>query len=203
MATSHHHTVLALFLALTAALPAFAARPVVHHGPLTVSMRDGEGLPPARAKRTVAKPANTDRSRFDAKCGNNYEAALQAIGCREFLATYLPDEVSFGGVKFYLKLVADADAELALEDGAELREYRRVVDIAYLIVSVDRTAWNAAPDRFRKTLATMFMPMLRSLYTKASLYVTIYDGQTAVANSNWKPGARAPLVEMTRDPAPR
>lgn len=138
----------------------------------------------------------SDRTRFDTRAGNNYEAALQAAGCREFLATYLPQEITFGDTKFYLKLVADADAELALDDGVELREYRRLVDIAYLIVSVDRAAWDGTPARFRKALCTMFMPMLRSLYPEASLYVTVYDGQTAVASSNWKTGARSPLVEV-------
>lgn len=186
---------LALTLLLACTCAAQAARPVKHGGPLTVSLRDGEGITPARVK-AKPKPAPADRSTFDAKSGNNYEAALQAKGCREFLATYLPDEVSFGNVKFYLKLVADADAELALEDGVELKEYRGLVDIAYLILSVDKSAWSSTPDRFRKSLATMFMPMLRSLYPKAALYVTVYDGQTAVANSNWKTGARTPQVEV-------
>lgn len=198
MDTSIRRCALAALLAALSHLPAHAARPAVHHGPLTVSLRDGEGISPAKASRAPkAARAPADRTRFDAKSGNNYEAALQASSCREFLATYLPDEASFGGVKFYLKLVADGDAELALEDGVELKEYRRLVDIAYLIVSVDRSAWTAAPDRFRRSLAGMFMPMLRSLYPKASLYVTIYDGQAAVANSNWKTGARTPLVEVS------
>lgn len=185
---------LAILLALACA--AHAARPVRHTGPLTVSLRDGEGIAPARAAKARPKQPPADRSTFDTRAGNNYEAALQARGCREFLATYLPDEISFGNVKFYLKLVADADAELALEDGVELREYRGLVDIAYLILSVDRSAWDSTPERFRKSLATMFMPMLRSLYPKAALYVTVYDGQAAVANSNWKSGARTPQVEV-------
>ena len=197
MATPRLTTLAFLTLSLLAAA-AEAARPILNHGPITVSMRDGEGIPPERAKaraRAAAAPKG-DRAKFDAKAGNNYEAALQARGCGEFLATYLPQEITFGDVKFYLKLVADADAELALEDGCELKEYRHLVDIAYLIVAVDKSAWTSVPAHFRKSLCTMFMPMLRSLYPEASLYVTIYDGQAAVANSNWKTGTRAPAVEL-------
>ena len=189
---------LAAILLLAASAVVRADRPIVHHGPFIVSMRDGEGLPPehekpsAKAKRVAA----ADRHTFDAQAGNNYEAALQARSCREFLATYLPEEVSFGDVRFYLKLVADADAELALEDGGDLKDYRRTVDIAYLIVSVDRAQWTGSALRFRKALLTMFLPMLRSLYGTASLYVTVYDGKAAVANANWKSGARTPLVEV-------
>lgn len=187
-----------LLVTLLSVHGAHAGRPIVHLGPLTVSMRDGEGIPPEHAssdaKRT--QPPKGDRVKVDPRTGNNYEAALQSTGCQEFLATYLPQEVSFGNAKLYLKLVADADAELALEDGVELREYRGLVDIAYLIVSVDRAAWDAANERFRKSLCSMFMPMLRSLYPKASLYVTDYDGQIAVANSNRKLGSRAPAVAI-------
>ena len=196
MASSLRVAGLAALLAL-APTAARADRPVVHHGPFTVSMRDGEGIPPApepAQKKSASAPV--DRHAYDAKAGNNYEAAQQAKGCREFLATYLPEEVSFGDVKFYLKLVADADAELSLEDGGDLKEYRRQVDIAYLIVSVDRSSWTGSAPRFRKALATMFLPMMKSLYGQASLYITIYDGQTAVANANWKPGTRTPLVEV-------
>src|SRR4051812_1646935 len=79
---------------------AHAARPISHHGPLTVSLRDGEGLPPPkenRSKRTAdLQKAAADRKSFDPQTGNNFEAASQARGCREFLATYLPQEVSFG-----------------------------------------------------------------------------------------------------------
>ena len=50
--------------------------------------------------------------------------------------------------------------------------------------------------RMDADLYTSTADVLRSLYPKASLYVTVYDGQTAVANSNWKTGERAPQVEV-------
>lgn len=185
-----------------AAAAAFAApsrpRPAARSAPIQVALRDGDGTLPRMPRTRPAAAAQTAAARktYDAQLGNNFEAALQAKGCAGFLRTYLPDEISFGDVRFYLKLVANEEAELSLEDGGELKQYRRGVEIAYLIVSVDGGSWASAPDRFRRALCSMFLPLLRSLYPRASLYVTVYDGQAAVANANWKTGSRNPLIEV-------
>jgi len=191
--------VIALAGTMSAASCAKAA-PRPQSGETLMSMRAGEEGPvgphfiaPKRLKQTMAK---VDRRSFDRATGNNYDAALQSQGCRAFMRTYLPDEAGFGDVHIYLKLVSNEDAEIALEDGADLRTYRQTVEIAYLIVSVDARAWASQPARFQKLLSTMFLPMLRSLYPKASLYVTVYDGNAAVANANWKAGLRTPKTDM-------
>ncbi|MBI4861592.1 MAG: hypothetical protein HY815_15220 [Candidatus Riflebacteria bacterium] len=176
------------------------ARPPAKKNPMVVSMRAGESTETAapRVNRSKRRPGaeRTNRRLFDQSQGNNYEAATQSTNCRGFLNTYLPDEISFGDVRFYLKLIANEEAELALEDGADLKTYRQTVEIAYLIVTVDARSWSSSPGRFQRMLGTMFMPLLRSLYPKANLYITVYDGQNAVANANWKIGSRTPSVEV-------
>jgi hypothetical protein len=168
--------------------------------PYILTMRAGEDGP-ARRKTSRVERARPDsgpveRRSFDAALGNNFEAATQSTNCRAFMQNYLPQEASFGDARFYLKLIANEEAEMALEDGADLKTYRHTVEIAYLIVTVERSSWSSQPHRFQRLLTTMFMPMLRSLYPKASLYVTVYDGQAAVANSNWKSGSRTPRVDV-------
>lgn len=168
-------------------------------GETMLTMRAGEEAPAETAaprKRRAKKSDRRDRKHFDSSCGNNFEAATRAATCKAFLKTYLPQEADFGDARLYLKLVSDEKAEIALEEGGDVKFYRKAVDIAYLIVSVDPESWSGAHPRFQKLLGTMFFPMLRSLYPKASLYVTVYDGKNAVANANWKKGSRAPKVAL-------
>lgn len=128
----------------------------------------------------------------DPSLGNNPEAVTSAKACQTFLARYAQG----ADLKLYLKLVAPEKAELALEEGGDKREYRKNVEIAYLLVWVPSTEWIHASESRRRQLATVHLNLLRSLYPKASLFITVLDGPDAVAHANWKRGEGEPKSEL-------
>ena len=68
--------------------------------------------------------------------------------------------------------------------------------IAYLVVYIPARSWKAVPLAKRRWATTLAFPLLRSLYPGAVLYLTIFDGETPVANANWRAGAKGPVAEV-------
>jgi hypothetical protein len=122
--------------------------------------------------------------------GNTAEARSRASSCIELFRKY--------GTKVdaYLHLQAPAEAEMALEDDADLKGYRRSVEIAYLVARVDRESWDSVSPKARRMLGNLVMSMLRASYPKAKVFLTVFDGEDAIANANWQASAKAPKIEF-------
>lgn len=117
------------------------------------------------------------------------EADRQAATCRRFLTAYGPRGLDARDVKVALRLDAGTLKAPDPDDADALRRYRKKVKIAYLIVNIDTDDWGDLTLAHKKRVSMMFMPLMKSLYPRADLFLTVYDGEDAVANSSWKRGA--------------
>ena len=100
------------------------------------------------------------------------------------------------GTRVYLKLLAPESAELEREQKGDAGTYRKSVQVAYLLVWVPAADWIQADSAARKRLTTLPLRHLRSLYPQASLFVSVFDGETPLAHANWKSTQKVPRVEL-------
>lgn len=160
---------------------------------------------PVRSQNTVKTSLNPSSSTEmekmavgveDTENGNNSEANATARSCLEFLRNYLPKDSGFQDSRVYLKLVSDENAEYGLSLGKDKKAYRSKVQIAYLIVWVPTVSWVRADHSQKQLLPKLQLKMLKSLYPRASLFVSVFDGEEALVHSSWRYDSKTPSVEV-------